>query len=53
MQPGILRSCFGGSARRVGLLPAILLLWFAPSVPLHGQDVGSSPEACFMFTELS
>jgi hypothetical protein len=47
MQPGILRSCFGGSARRVGLLPAILLLWFAPSVPLHGQDVGSSTGSVF------
>ena len=47
MQRRILRSCFGGSARSVGLLPAILLLWFAPSAPFHGQDVGSSTGSVF------
>jgi len=47
MQSGILGSHFDGSARRLGLLPAILLLWFAPSAPFHGQDVGSSTGSVF------
>jgi hypothetical protein len=47
MQPGIFGSNFDGSARRLGLLPVILLLWFAPSAPLHGQDAGSSTGSVF------
>jgi hypothetical protein len=47
MQPGIFRSCFDGSARRVGRLPAILLLCSVPSATLIGQDLGSSTGSVF------
>jgi hypothetical protein len=47
MQPGIFRSCFDGSALRVGLLLGILLLCSAPSATLIGQDLGSSTGSVF------
>jgi hypothetical protein len=47
MQSGILGSHFDGSARRVGLLPAILLLCSVPSAALPEQDVGSSTGSVF------